>query len=94
MKYTVVYEKTNTGYSAFAPDLPGCIAAGGTLELTKKRMEKAMEMHLAAMYADGDPIPEPTTQAGYVEMAGYSPSRSRQKRPASMERISAPAVRK
>ena len=55
MKYVVVYERTGTGYSAYVPDLPGCIATGRTLDLTKKRMEKAVEMHLWAIRADGDP---------------------------------------
>lgn len=65
--------------------------------MTKKRMEKAMEMHLAAMYADGDPIPDPTTQAGYIEVPGYyTPTRVRghQKRPAFLEKLSASAERK
>jgi len=90
MKYAIIYEKTGTGYSAYAPDLPGCIATGTSLELTKKRMGKAVEIHLAAMDADGDPIPEPTTQAAYVEM----PRPRRQKRTAFMERIAASAERK
>ena len=94
MKYAVIYEKTGTGYSAYAPDLPGCVATGRTFGVTKKRMEKAMEMHLAAMNADGDPIPDPTTQADYIEMPRYVPSRSRQKRPAFIGRISASAERK
>ena len=68
MKYAVIYEKTNTGYSAYPPDLPGCIATGRTLELTRRRMERAIEMHLDAMRADGDPIPKPTTSAEYVEV--------------------------
>jgi len=96
MKYTVIYEKTATGYSGYAPDLPGCIATGRTIELTKKRMEKALEMHLAAMQADGDSIPEPTTMADYVDVAGYTPSRPRShhKRPFFIERISASAEKK
>ena len=69
MKYAVIYERTGTGYSAYVPDLPGCIATGRTFELTRKRMEKAMEMHLSAMRADGDPIPEPTTMADQIEVA-------------------------
>ncbi|MEO7143816.1 MAG: type II toxin-antitoxin system HicB family antitoxin [Bryobacteraceae bacterium] len=64
MKYAVIYEKTKTGYSAYPPDLPGCIATGRTLELTLRRMERAIEMHLDAMRADGDPIPKPTSCAG------------------------------
>jgi predicted RNase H-like HicB family nuclease len=63
MKYTVLYEKTSSGYSAHVPDLPGCIAAGSTLEETEKLMREAIEMHLDGMREDGDPIPTPTTIA-------------------------------
>ena len=66
MKFAVVYEKTETGFSAYAPDLPGCIAAGTTLPETQKLMHEAVEMHLEAMREDGDPIPEPKAVADYV----------------------------
>ena len=66
MKFAVVYEKTETGFSAYAPDLPGCIAAGMTLPETQKLMHEAVEMHLEAMREDGDPIPEPKAVADYV----------------------------
>jgi predicted RNase H-like HicB family nuclease len=67
MRYAIIYEKTATGYSAYAPDLPGCIAAGSSLEETAELMRGAVEMHLEGMRQDGDPIPEPTTQVNYVE---------------------------
>jgi len=66
MTYTVIYEKTSTGYSAYVPDLPGCVAAASTLTEVKALMEEAIEMHLEAMREDGDPIPEPTTLAGTI----------------------------
>jgi predicted RNase H-like HicB family nuclease len=66
MKYAVIYEKTATGYSAYVPDLPGCAAAGSTLAETTELIHGAVEMHLGAMREDGDAIPEPTTEAGYV----------------------------
>lgn len=66
MTYTVIYEKTATGYSAYVPDLPGCIAAASTKEEAQSLMEEAIEMHLEAMREDGDPIPEPTTLAGTI----------------------------
>ena len=47
-KFLVLYEKSTTGYGAYAPDLPGCVATGRTLEETRRRMTKAIEMHLAA----------------------------------------------
>jgi predicted RNase H-like HicB family nuclease len=63
MKYAVIFEKTATGYSAYVPDLPGCAAAGSTLEETADLIRGAVEMHLEAMREDGDVIPEPTTVA-------------------------------
>ena len=66
MRYAVIYEKTDTGYSAYVPDLPGCIAAGDTLEQTSQLMLEAIEFHLAGMREDGDAIPEPTTVAAMV----------------------------
>ena len=59
-KFLVLFERSTTGYGAYAPDLPGCVATGRTLEETRQRMVKAMEMHLAAMREDGDQIPEPS----------------------------------
>lgn len=69
MKYAVLFEKTGTAYSAFVPDLPGCIAAGETLEETTELMRKAIKMHLAGMKEDGEPIPEPRTIAEYIVAA-------------------------
>jgi len=66
MKYAVIYEKTKTGYSGYVPDLPGCVAAGDTLEQTSQLLLEAIEFHLAGMREDGDPIPEPTTVAAMV----------------------------
>ena len=66
MKYAVIYEKTGTGYSAYVPDLPGCVAAGDTLEQTSQLMLEAIEFHLAGMREDGDTIPEPTTVVAMV----------------------------
>ncbi len=63
-KYAVFFEKSATGYGAYAPDLPGCVAVGDTLEETRKLMEEAMAIHLKSMREDGDPIPEPS----HVEM--------------------------
>ncbi len=68
-KYTAIYAKTNTGYSAHIPDLPGCIATGRTLELTKRRMREAVALHVQGMREDGESIPNPTTQADEIEAA-------------------------
>ena len=68
-KCAVIYEPTRTGYSAYAPDLPGCIATGQTLEQTRERMHEAIEVHLSSMRQDGDVIPEPTHVADILEVA-------------------------
>ena len=67
MKYLIIYEKSSTGYGAYAPDLPGCIAVGRSLEETAELMRGAIAMHLKAMREDGDPIPKPTSLADYLE---------------------------
>ena len=67
-RYAVVIEKTSTGYGAYAPDLPGCVAAGDTIEETERLMREAIEFHLEGMRAHGDPVPEPTAVAQYVEV--------------------------
>jgi predicted RNase H-like HicB family nuclease len=59
-RYVVLFEKSSTGYGSYAPDLPGCVATGRTLEETRARMMKAIEMHISAMREDGDPVPEPS----------------------------------
>ena len=59
-KFLVIYEKSGTCFGAYAPDLPGCVATGRTLDETSKRTAKSMEMHLSAMRENGDPIPEPS----------------------------------
>jgi predicted RNase H-like HicB family nuclease len=69
MKYAVLFEQTGTGYSAHVPDLPGCIAAGDTLEETAQLMREAIRLHLAGLREDGEPIPEPKTIAEYVVAA-------------------------
>jgi predicted RNase H-like HicB family nuclease len=66
MNFTVIYEKTSSGYSAYVPDLPGCVAAGATFEETADLIRGAIELHLETMREDGDSIPEPTTIAGCV----------------------------
>lgn len=66
MRYAVIYEKTSTGYSAYAPDIPGCIAAGGTRKETESLMREAIEMHLEGLKEDGEPVPQPTTVADYI----------------------------
>ena len=66
-RYAVVIEKTGNGYGAYVPDLPGCVAAGDSVEETEQLIREAIELHLEGMRADGDPIPEPTTVTTYVD---------------------------
>jgi predicted RNase H-like HicB family nuclease len=66
MRYAVLFEKTETGYSAYVPDLPGCVAAGATLEETTELIRGAIQMHLPGIAEDGEAIPEPKTIAEYI----------------------------
>jgi predicted RNase H-like HicB family nuclease len=67
MKYAVIIEAGEQNYSAYVPDLPGCIATGQTLEEVKQVMREAIAFHLEGLREEGLPIPEPTTLAEYVE---------------------------
>lgn len=69
MKYAIVIEKApGSNYSAYAPDLPGCVATGDTVEEVKL-MQEGIEFHLAGMREDGLPIPEPMAQVAYADVA-------------------------
>ena len=68
MKYVVIVEKTGNGYSAYLPDLPGCVAAGDTVEETERLIQEAITYHVEALRENGDPIPEPSTSAQLVEV--------------------------
>jgi len=69
MRYAMIIEQGERNYSAYLPDLPGCIATGMTIDELKQRMSEAIELHLRGMREDGLPIPEPTSLADYVEAA-------------------------
>jgi predicted RNase H-like HicB family nuclease len=64
-----VIEKGDKNYSAFVPDLPGCIATGRSLDQLRQNMKEAIELHVCGMKEDGDPVPEPTTSVEYIEIA-------------------------
>ena len=68
-EYTVILEQGERSWSAYVPDLPGCVAAGETREETEALMRDAVALHLELMRADGDPIPPPTTRAILVAVA-------------------------
>jgi predicted RNase H-like HicB family nuclease len=65
----MIIEQGERNYSAYLPDLPGCIATGKTIDELKQRMSEAIELHLRGMREDGLPIPKPTSLAEYVEAA-------------------------
>ncbi|MEX0783561.1 MAG: type II toxin-antitoxin system HicB family antitoxin [Dehalococcoidia bacterium] len=69
MKYLVIIERAGSNFSAYAPDVPGCIATGATMDETEREIREAIEFHLEGLREDGLPIPEPTTTAEYVEVA-------------------------
>ena len=69
MRYVMIIEKGERNYSAYLPDLPGCVATGKSVEEVKERMRGAIDLHLRGMREDGLPIPEPTSVADYVEAA-------------------------
>ncbi len=69
MRYAMIIEKGQRNYSAYLPDMPGCIATGKTVEEVKQRMSEAIELHLRGLREDGLPIPDPASLAEYVEAA-------------------------
>jgi predicted RNase H-like HicB family nuclease len=69
MKYAVVIERTNTNFSAYVPDLPGCIATGETREEVELSMREAIQYHIEGMKQYGQPIPIPSSVVEYVEVA-------------------------
>jgi len=70
MRYAVVIEKGEGNYSAYVPDLPGCVAAADTLEETEQLIREAIEIHIRGMREDGMEIPYPTSLAREIEVRG------------------------
>ena len=69
MKYAVIIEKGPNNYSAYVPDLPGCVSTGKTLEEVERNIREAIELHLEGLQEEGEPIPAPSTHCQYVETA-------------------------
>ena len=69
MRYAIVIEKAANNYSAYAPDLPGCIATGDTPEEVRRHIAEAVQFHLDGMCEDGEAIPEPSSECEYVEVS-------------------------
>ncbi len=69
MKYAIVIERAGKNYSAYVPDLPGCVATGATREEVEAQIREAVEFHLEGMREDGEAIPEPSSQVDYIDVA-------------------------
>ena len=67
MRYAVVIEKANGNYSAYVPDLPGCVASGPTIEAVETEIRAAIQFHISGLREDGQPVPPPTSLAEYVD---------------------------
>ena len=68
MKYLIVIERTGSGYSAYSPDLEGCVAVGTTREEVERNIREAIEFHVDALRQDGAVVPEPSSYSTYVEI--------------------------
>jgi len=67
-EYTVIYEKGKRNWSAYVPDLPGCIATAKTQKQLQRVIRDAIEFHIEGLMRRGDPVPEPTIEAGKVRV--------------------------
>jgi len=69
MRYAVVIENAGSNFSAYVPDLPGCVATGDTLAEAEVAIREAIEFHLEGLREDGSPIPPPSSKVEYIEVA-------------------------
>jgi predicted RNase H-like HicB family nuclease len=68
MRYAIIIEKAEGNYSAYVPDLPGCVATGGSPEEAEREIREAIEFHLSGLREDGLPIPQPSSRVEYVDV--------------------------
>ena len=68
-RYLIIVESTSTGYSAYSPDLPGCVATAGTREEVEREMRDAIEFHIEGLRLAGEEIPVPRSEASYCDVA-------------------------
>lgn len=68
VKYLIVIEPTPTGFSAYPPDLPGCVSTGVTRDECEANMREAIEFHIDGLRQEGEPVPEPGTSAAFVDL--------------------------
>ncbi len=69
MRYAIVIENAGPNYSAYVPDLPGCVATGATLEEVEREIREAIEFHIEGLREDGVAVPPPSSAVRYVEIA-------------------------
>jgi len=69
MEYAIVIEKAGNNYSAYVPDLPGCIATGATVAETEEEIREAIEFHIEGMREDGIAVPAPSSRVRYIQIA-------------------------
>jgi predicted RNase H-like HicB family nuclease len=69
MRYAIVIENAGSNFSAYVPDLPGCVAVGESLAEVERQIREAIEFHLEGLREDGSPIPPPSSKVDYVEVA-------------------------
>ena len=69
MRYAIVIEKAKGNYSAYVPDLPGCIATGSTVGEVESEIREAISFHIEGMREDGVAVPEPSSQVEYIDVA-------------------------
>jgi len=69
MRYAVVIENAGANFSAYVPDLPGCVATGTSVDEVQREIREAIEFHLEGLREDGDAIPEPSSSVQYIEIA-------------------------
>jgi predicted RNase H-like HicB family nuclease len=68
MRYAVVIEQASSNFSAYVPDLPGCVATGSTIADVESGIREAIELHLEGLRVDGLPVPLPSSQVEYVDV--------------------------
>lgn len=68
-KYLIIIEKSESGFSAYSPDLQGCISSGRTPEQTENNMREAIKFHIEGLKEEGLAIPKPVTRSSYIEIA-------------------------
>lgn len=68
-RYAVIYSKSGNGWGAHAPDVPGCIATAPTREACERQFAEALEFHFEGLRLAGEPIPEPDSEVGTIELA-------------------------